>query len=529
MQMLQDPWYNAAQQFGSGVGNYLQQATDRSIFRDNLSAAQNLMQSQGGNLSPTQALFGLLQASGGNPAFLQTVGDIFPTLLSEKRRPAGTPLNFFGGGSQRPPGAPGQTGQRLPDGNRANVPPSEGRQYRTTNGQPQDVSPYNAQMYQDTTGGISGPPTANVNVGTSENVNRDVQPPARYAGPEQQGSLSPDLYEFTPADQESLINEMVGNQWATPEQAMNYASKIAENVNNSNKIKQAKFEAERVIDKDQRDFLNERLTSKGIGKDPQTGEEKDPYLSTLAYQEWNRAATNPNLKSDTQRWNEVEKTLTRVRNAEDQLLRGSGSPYIWQDATKSMQGARRANEAYIKAMNAYNPKTDEYNIPYVDRAIALNNDQGWPEDISRALVVPPSQKAVNAIRSAPSMYKKEADIPRGWFANADPEALKGMDVNRINDPKQKDKIYDKIANDLFKNLGKNDSLVVARRMLFNNAGVNKNDFNEILDRMKGMGYQLSPFQEREAGILNQDVERNIAEILEGASLWEMIKPKGYLK
>lgn len=540
--MMRVPGFNPLAPIGeglaSGLSRGLEQGIDRGRFMGNLSAAQQLYQPKydengnqiPNNISPAQMLLGLYQASGGNPAFIQSIGEIFPTLLAEQRRTAGTGFNFFGnrdaGGQPNQPGRQPGSQPMHPQGQGMGQPQPPQMQPGAQPGmqlmqQPQDG--YNAAY---------APPQP------QPGMQPQQAPPQQMAGSELGGTLSPDLYQFTPQDQEELVNQMVANNVATPQQAFEFSNQIAKNINESNDIRLRKFNAERTVDQEQRGLVDKVLQETGFGGGfdasplamgvPGAGTQTPPdeLMGLHAYETWNRLAADPKYKNDTQRAAALKGELLRVKNAQNELLKGQGSPYIWQNPNKAMQGAYRANQTFLKSTKAYNPQTGQYEIPWVDRAIDLNMQMDWPADVARELAVPLSEKANASIRGAPTMFKVK--MPKDWEVVTQ---LGGrpIDAYHIDDPKQLDKNYNQIAASLVKTLGPNDSLVVARRKLYNNSGVNKNDFNEILKRMEGMGYQKSPFQERELGELNRDVQPSVGEFLQGYSIWDMIKSKAYLR
>lgn len=97
-----DPWGQAGQQIGGGIGNYLMQQTDRNRLQQGLSAAQALFQPEydrNGQLipkNPGQQAVGLLSALAGTPGGLQAGSDILPYLMKEYNRQAylNTPKNL---------------------------------------------------------------------------------------------------------------------------------------------------------------------------------------------------------------------------------------------------------------------------------------------------------------------------------------------------------------------------------------------------------------------------------------------------
>lgn len=526
-----DPWGQAGQQIGGGIGNYLMQATDRARFAQNLSAAQKFLQPRQGpngemiQPDPTQTLFGLLQASEGNPAFLNTVSEIYPQLLQHQRNKATTAP---GANPYRPRGG---NQQRLPDGEIPNVPNRGPRSQNTLNGVPQQGSPYNEQVQADQTGGAgpAGGGTYDQPVmergGRPQSVDEGQQPGNQrgMTGPIQ-GMMRqdmppqqpPEIRTYTPEMEADVYQSMIDAN-ATPEAAHNVSNQIRAGINQENADKIQLYDLDRQIaatnrqiNDEQRKLVDDRLAEMGwVGTkenpvDPLESNWNRMIASELFYD----ASQNPNLSSDAQRWNETYKKMTGIKNAETNILSGTGNPWPWESYETAMKGAQGATKAFLNQSKAYNPKTGEYDPVKVQRAIRLNQDNDWMPDEAREIAIPLSDSVNKIVRSAPSMNRVE--VPKGWESFA-----AGRDQYHETDKKKLDQRYDQVAKSLAENMGKNDSLLVARRKLFNNGNWNKNDFLEVLNRMEARGYKLSPYQEQERGLLQEDLKLTPGEIFSG--------------
>ncbi len=503
MQMLQDPWYNASQQFGNGIGNYLQQATDRSLFRDNLSRAKQLMQprqdAQGNQvpLSPSEMLFGLYEASGGNPAFINSIGEIFPTMIKEQQRMAGL------SGNQRPGNRPQQSPMQQPPQQDPRL--TSQMQPRTSMMQPQQDQ---FQGNQGTDGNIQS--AINQNQAQYPQAQSNQEGQADFLEPF--GPKHPEWKTLSPEEIQQVTDNTL-NAGGTQDLVETKLNRMQNAYDKENAARQAYYDnkradqiATRNMTKEQASFLDsQRSTSK-----PEWNE--DPYMKAYTDREFLKELGNPKHKSDLSRWEAVRNKGTRVQNLRSQISSGTGRPWLWESMPEKVNAARLATKPFIESGRLPGGQIDQDTI---EEAITQNMKNDWGREEATAISLPPSKGFENVITSAPVMSR---------MRGGDGEV---RDQNRLN------QVYDTMANRFMQKMGPYDSLLVARKELERLKGFSAADANAIFDRMEAQGFKFSPFQESEKGHLQEGIFPSLTEIFNGAtslkSFRESIKPSEIIK
>lgn len=508
-----DPWGQFGQQVGSGIGNYLTQATDRARFSQNLSAAQKLLepiQEEGKTRqrTPTEILFGLYEASQGNPAFLQSIGEIYPHLLKEQTRQAGIQS---------------LKDRQLPNGERPNQPPRATGGNKTLGGLPQQAEPYNEQAYADQTGGFgpseNRPEIPQDKLGRNQyegqSVDENAPPqPGQELLPEYLepfGPSHPDFETISPEEEQQTQLTFL-NSGSTLEEANKALQRRQEAIDKRNAGRQQNYEnkradqkASRELDKGQNAFLDKELESKGWNT--------DPFYQALARREFLKNQANPNLKSDTAKWEPVRQKLTKVVNAKTDLASsGVGRPYPWQNYDEAVKNATAGTRAFLDAAGFYG-KNGERDKLIGDEAINTLMGQDWTRTEATNMVYGLSGAAKNMIRTAPPIYSVSG-LPIGKEkVNVINETGKGTREERLRE----------VAEKFSYAVDEYDSLLVMREQFNLWHDYKEQDFTKILQLAEAMGWNPSEFQKSEMGKLAENIYPSLTEIFHGRGLREARK------
>lgn len=481
-----DPWGQFGQQLGSGIGNYLQQATDRARFTQNLSAAQQLLQpTQGPNgevqqRSPAELLFGLYQASGGNPAFLQTIGEIYPHLIKENTRQAG--IAALNNQNKQP--------QRLPNGNVPNRPPR---------GAPQQAEPYNEQPYAMETGAV-GPGNQEVpqdRLGRNQIERQDVdESPQDQPGGQFNEYLEPfgpqhPEWETMSPEQERNIKLTYLNNASTLEEAQRDIQGKIQGMDKRNEArtvyynnKRADQAAARQLSAEQNTFLNGELASRGW--------DKDPFYEAFARREFLKNQANPDLKTDIAKWEPVREKMEKLTKTKTNLsTAGVGRSFPWQNYDDAYRQTRASTQAFLNSAGFRRPDgTVDESIG--DQAIDALMGQDWSRTEATSLTYPLSKGILNLIRKAPEV--------NGKFGTP----LENKEHTLLQ-----------VAKRFYEEVKDHDSLLVMRDQLNLQHEYNEGDFDKILALAEGMGWEPSSFQDGELGLLRNEITPSLTEVIFG--------------
>lgn len=479
-----DPWGQAGQQIGGGIGNYLMQQTDRNRLQQGLSAAQALFQPEydrNGQLipkNPGQQAVGLLSALAGTPGGLQAGSDILPYLMKEYNRQAylNTPKNLPTQSQNRGEGDP-----LRPQGGVGGAP--------------------SVQFDADESGGNLGP-TGQYDqpvkerqrfpqtVDENEEQNLGSIMPVDLQGP------IPQLQVYGPEERARDTQNFLasGGDPDLLHQHLEAQARGIENANNallkSQELEQAKVEARRSLSNEQDEFLyGDKGQFARLGwTDPQT-----QRIGTANFLR-ERAKVDkqglPQKETNRKAWNAAEKQTQRYLDARQAMVSPTG----------------RRRFGYQNQFNADKEQTQRFletipnghkDLDAINEAIALQQEANYYiYEEAAEMATPTSQKTIDVIHNAPNLRLTSARGSLGEVSKNDPHMQRA---------------YTDVAAALTQGgMPEWDNLTVLRRQLHEQKGWDAEDFNRMYEKMKAMGFKPSPYQAQNP--LNQEIVISMPEI-----------------
>jgi len=522
-------WAGIGQGIGEGLQQGMTQGVDRARLQQGFNAAQSLLTPgpNGQQASPGQIYLQLAQQFAGIPGGLQHLSEVFPVLLQESQRQAGIrSLNASQGSQPSPMVNP----NRLPDGEIRNVPNKGPKGQRTLNGVEQQGSPSNEQPYAMQTGGMGpGGGAEYPDQGSNRNINRAMGESKKAYQQEAQlglegadgetqdefitpwGPEHPDYKRITPERVREVQQQqlMAGGNLDQAEKIISAERTAAHDENQAMQSfyenKRADQKAARQLSQEQNTFLDGELDGRGW--------KGDPFYEAMARREFLKNMGNPRLKTDTAKWDPVRRKMEDVVASKTALASsGVGRPYPGQNYEAGYDAAKRGVQDFLKTAG-YKLPNGEIDRTITDEAITTLMKQGWSKNEATSMVFPISGGVKKVIQTAPPL-----PTPHG-----------GVAVRGSTFEQEKGKRYDAMASRLLQTIRPYDSLGVIREQLNLEQGYEKDDFNQILNRMEAQGWERSDFQKRESPYLEENVYPSLMEMLHGRSALELYKKAGKLR
>lgn len=463
-----DPGGEIGRAFGGGAGEQLGIQADRNRILSGLDNLKNL------NLEKSSAgdiIKNLAQSFAGVPGGMQVLQEILPTLLSQRQS--------YGYGES--------LGGQYPGSRQAggSIDLDETSQLINKEGSPES---FQENIQAD----ISGGPRSNLapNLQKVPGLEEDI----------------PAYQPMSRQERQQFARNMAaaGSKPNEIQQALNLEEdrryKVWQSLVDAKKARTEQFREERGLENEQRNFIKDSLaTELNV-----PAENLDPYEIQKGYEffkryQENALKNNKNL-TDQQLWNLARKDFNMMRESFDSAKEKLTRPGLFAgDYKNRLKIAKDWAQKHLKTYGNF--KQDR------DKIVSMLTQNGYTLPEAQSIVRPMKPQLEKAISGTPPIR----DILK--IRGGPGQSLRRERIS----PDKQNEYFDKLADNIAKSLGNNDSILLLRENLVRKKGLTEEEFQEVLSNAEGkmeeMGKSLSPEQKEEIPHLRNRVRPSLYEIL----------------